>query len=129
MKKVILILFLIHIPILAHAQDSLELDYIRTSPSKAFMYSAVVPGGGYYHLSSVSYNSKYERKGVIFSLLGLGSYFLLATQIKNKDSFAPVLAGAAVLGIRIIEFSSVIDDAEHERYQAMQKNRPQSVSQ
>ncbi|MDO8805474.1 MAG: hypothetical protein Q7R35_13715, partial [Elusimicrobiota bacterium] len=60
----------------------------------------------------------------IFSLLGLGSYFLLSTQLKSKDSFLPIAAGAVVLGIRIIEFGSVIDDAEHERYQFIHRSTP-----
>lgn len=91
----------------------LDIDYVKPSPTKALMYSAIFPGGGYFYLGDV--NSKYQVHSILFLLAGVASYWYVVNQAsKNFISAYPAIAIA--VSLRIWEFSSVIDAAEKERF-------------
>ena len=94
----------------------LDIDYIRPSPTKALMYSVIFPGGGYYYLNDVERYSEYVANGLIFTL-GSAAIILLATsQAKNGLPLTTVAGVIGFIGFRILEFDSVVDDAEKARY-------------
>jgi len=98
----------------------LDVDYIHTSPTKALLYSAIVPGGGYFLLENA--NVKYKQKGLFFLVLGLGSYIYLGSQVKNGTQLSIATTILGVVGLRLFEFDSVTDDAEIERLKWLREN-------
>ena len=102
---------------------NLDIDYLRPSPAKAFMYSAVLPGGGFFYLAEKSKNphGEYKLRGMLYLVLTAGAAVFTISQI-NKD-----LAGGAAVGtvgfvaLRLMEFGDVIDDAETDRHQALKE--------
>jgi len=98
----------------------LDVDYIHTSPTKALLYSAIVPGGGYFLLENA--NVKYKQKGLFFLVLGLGSYIYLGSQVKNGTQLSIATTILGVVGLRLFEFDSVTDDAEVERLKWLREN-------
>ncbi len=121
MKKLMLLLVFLFSFTSYSKATSLDLDYYKPSPTKAFCQSLFLPGGGYYYLDK--YDKKYEMKGFMFLALTVGSLIYLNSQLKTKDSgdIYITFAMVPVVGIRIWEFNSVIDDAEKERFKNMQK--------
>ncbi len=98
----------------------LDVDYIHTSPTKALLYSAVVPGGGYFLLENA--DIKYKQKGLFFLVLGLGSYIYLGSQVRNGTQLSIATTFLGVAGLRLFEFDSVTDDAEVERLKWLREN-------
>ena len=119
MKKLILLFIFLFFFVVHAKASSLDLDYYKPSPTKAFCHSLFLPGGGYFYLDK--YDQKYEMKGFMFLALTVGSLLYLNSQLKTKDSGNIALAMFPIVGIRIWEFNSVIDDAEKERFKNMQK--------
>lgn len=98
----------------------LDIDYIHTSPTKALLYSAIVPGGGHFLLANA--DIKYKQKGLFFLVLGIGSYIYLGSQIKNGTQLSIATTFLGVAGLRLFEFDLVTDDAEVERLKWLREN-------
>jgi hypothetical protein len=95
----------------------LDIDYLHPSPAKALGYSLVIPGAGYFYLSGHNPDKAYAQRGLLFLGLTVGAYLFTADKAKDNEH-GMVLAGiGALAGIRLIEFSTVVDDAEGERFE------------
>jgi len=95
----------------------LDIDYIKPSPTKAFMYSFLVPGGGYFYLAEQNVGGKGNtRKGLTFFALGAAGYLVTASNISKGHPNSVLASVAVVLALKLWEFDSVIGDAEKERW-------------
>ena len=100
----------------------LDLDYIKPSPTKAFMYSFFIPGGGYFYLSTQSIAHKgMARKGIAFFALGAAGYYFTASSIVKKHPHSVLASTVVLLTLKLWEFDSVIGDAEKERWASFKK--------
>ena len=104
----------------AACAGKLDVDFIRTSPTKALVYSVAFPGGGHYYLSRI--NPRYKHKFYLYLALGIGSGLFLNTAMKSKNSTTLLAAALAAGGIKVWEFGSVTDDAEGERLKWLKDN-------
>jgi hypothetical protein len=97
----------------------LDVDYFKPSPTKAFMWSAAVPGGGMFYLDHQlpKANRQYFSKGMLFLITqGAAAYFIVDRAGKGKDVM-PLVGGLFLF--KILEFSTVIDEAETMRHNRM----------
>ena len=116
MKKILVIVLLLTA---APARAGiLDMDYIRPSPTKALLYSAILTGGGYFYLAEQSPkpNNKYNLTGVLYLGASIAAIALIISHTSN-DPFGGALMGTvALVGIRITEFGGVTTDAERDRH-------------
>jgi hypothetical protein len=115
MKKLILTLLFLSLSGNLLAASNLDLTYPHPSPTKALMWSMIVPGGGGFYLSSTK--PRYGSIGALFfvaeiGLLISGNKF---AQKNSKDSITVVLPWLLVGGIKIFEFDYFVESAEKER--------------
>ena len=92
----------------------LDIDYYRPSPTKAFMWSAVVPGGGMFYLSDYERGDGIMRSAFLFLAIE-GGLFLLAKNRadKGKDLALPL---GALFCVKVFEFDMTIQKAEKLRH-------------
>ena len=114
--RALLLSILIALPAAAQA-GKFDIDYYRPSPTKAFMWSAAVPGGGMLYLSDYDRDGRIVRSALAFMAIE-GALLLLAKNRADKRESLMLPLGALFV-VKIFEFDFSIDKAErlrHTRY-------------
>jgi len=116
MMRLLVITLLLPLLALPARAGVLDVDYMRPSSTKALLYSAFFPGGGYFYMAEQSHKPKnhYAARGVLYLGITAAAVAFTLSQTQKDPAGGALMGGFMIVSVRLLEFSSVTTDAEQD---------------